>query len=180
MTNTKFTKLLGALALLVATSAHAVSISVTAAAMPNGGLFDYAYSFLVGEGSSTTAIDNVFLGSDDLSPLHVSITKNSRAAPEWLFLGNDSPADYLQFFTSTDALANGDRLGVSFASTVAPMNDQFVVGLDSATGLSTHTVDGVLAPSVISAVPEPENVVLLAIGLVAMFGQGLKRAKKRN
>ena len=180
MMNTKFAKLLGTLAILVATSAQAVSISVSATATPNGGFFDYAYSFLVGEGTSTTAVDNVFLGSDDLSPLNVSIMKNSRAAPEWLFLGNDSPDSYLQFFTSTDTLANGDRLAVSFASAVAPSSTQFVVGLESATGLTTNTVTGVLAPSVIPAVPEPENIVLLAIGLVAMFGRGLRRAKRRG
>lgn len=164
----KFTlrTLFSVFALLAIVPASAVTLGVTANATPRAGLFDYTYSFAV-SGSPSTAVDNVFLGSNDLSPLDVAFTKNGSPTAAWSWLGNDMPTNYLQFFSFSDALGNGDQLGVSFESAFAPVADQFAVGLDSSSGIATDRVDGLLGPGSVPAIPEPSVWVMMLVGLGA-------------
>lgn len=135
------------------------TLAVTASATPAAGLYDYAYQFsITGTGA---AVDNIFLGSNDLSPLNVVLKVDGSPTSDWSWLGNDTPQNYLQFFdTSGTSLGNGDVLDVTFVSQLAPGSTSFALGLDSSTGGSTNTVTGLLAPTSV-ATPEPGSLLLL-------------------
>lgn len=154
----------GILAALSAVPGISATLSVEATATPVAGLYNYSYQFsIAGSGAS---VENVYLGSNDLSPVNVVIDVNGSPAGAWSWLGNDTPQNYLQFFTlSGPALGSGDILDVTFSSTLAPETGNFAVGLDSSTGGATNTVTGVLAPSA-AAVPEPSSVVLVLSGIL--------------
>lgn len=155
---------------------NAESLTVSASAVVAGGLYNYNYTLkVIGGSSSSTFINNLFLGSDDLSPLNLVITKNNAAAPSWLWLGNNSPSNYLQFFSLSDHLSNNDELQVRFTSAFVPANSHFVIGLNGQTSRSTPVVNNVLAPT---AVPEPATMTLFGAGLAA-FGT-LTRRRSRN
>ena len=160
-----FATILAALSVLPGRSA---TISVSASATPDGGMFDYVYQFsIAGAGAN---IDNIFLGSDDISPLNVVLEVNGQAAAGWSWLGNDTPQDYLQFFgLPGTALGNGDVLDVTFSSPLVPQATHFAVGLDSATGSTTNRATALLAPSSAAGVPEPGSLGLLAGALAALL-----------
>jgi exopolysaccharide biosynthesis protein len=144
--------------------AIAGSLAVTAAATPDSGLYDYTYTFAItGTGLS---VDNLFLGGDDLSPLHVALKVDGALASNWSWLGNDTPQNYLQFF-STDGsmLGSGDNLGVTFSSALAPASTHFALGLNSSTNATSNTVTGLLAPSAAAGVPEPGTFAIFLLGL---------------
>lgn len=149
----------------------AATLGVTATETPSGGLYDYSYTFSVtGTGSG---FDNVFLGSDDLSPLNVQILLNGAATTDWSYLGNSTPENYLQFFSLSAApLGIGNSLNVSFASAFTP-GSQFAIALNSGTDAASNEVTGVLAPT---AAPEPASAsgIVLAAG-VALLCLGVKR-----
>src|SRR5580704_1459773 len=72
------------------------TLAVNATATPDGSLFDYSYQFsITGAGAS---VDNIFLGSNDLSPLNVVLKVNGNPTANWSWVGNDTPQNYLQFF----------------------------------------------------------------------------------
>jgi hypothetical protein len=157
-------------AILAATSAVSgisATLSVASTVTPVAGLYNYTYQFsITGQGAS---VDDIYLGSADLSPMNVVLDINGSPAAAWSWLGNDTPQDYLQFFTSSGpALGGGDVLDVTFSSVFAPGTAHFAVGLDSLTG-ATNTVTGVLAPGGAAAVPEPGSLVLLFSGVVLIF-----------
>jgi hypothetical protein len=143
------------------------TLAVNATATPDGSLFDYSYQFsITGAGAS---VDNIFLGSNDLSPLNVVLKVNGNPTANWSWLGNDTPQNYLQFFNITGpALGNGDALDVTFSSTFAPANKGFAEGLTSSTSSVTNTVSGVLAPSAVATTPEPGSLGLFLAGIALM------------
>ncbi len=165
-------KFFGLLSLvLVASGAtFAGTLGVTATAVPSGSLYDYSYIFSVtGTGGG---FDNIFLGSDDISPLNVQLTLNGAPTTDWSYLGNDTPQTYLQFFSqSATMLAVGSDLGVTFASALNPVDDHFAIALNSISATVSNQVNGVLAPTAAASVPEPASVifVLLAGSLAAIF-----------
>jgi hypothetical protein len=151
----------GILALLGSLPGISATLAVGVNATPVAGLYNYAYQFSVtGAGAS---VDNIFLGSDDLSPLDVVLEVDGAPTADWSWLGNDTPQNYLQFFdTNGTSLGDGDVLSVTFTSQLAPANASFALGLDSSTGDTTNTVDGVIAPT--AATPEPGSLLLLFSG----------------
>jgi hypothetical protein len=160
------------LALLQAAPAMAATLSVTASATPDAGLYDYSYALSV---SGAGSLDNIFLGSDDLSPLNVAITFDGAATTNWSWLGNDTPSNYLQFFnTSGGFLSTGDTLDVTFTSAFAPRAGGFAVGENSGTGSVSNEVTGLLGPT---AAPEPASLGLFLIAFGAGTGMVLRRRK---
>jgi hypothetical protein len=159
-----FAAILAALSALPGVSA---TLSVSANVTSNSGLFNYAYQFTVG--GVGASVDNIFLGSDDISPLKVVLEINGQAAPAWSWLGNDTPQNFLQFFDfGGPALGNGDILSVTLSSALAPSATHFAVGLDNTAGDTTNTVSAVLAPSA-AAVPEPGTLRLLGGTMLIFF-----------
>ena len=160
------------LLLLCGVAAPAATLNVSASEVLSGGLYQYTYSFnITGTGAG---FDNIFLGSADLSPLNVKLSVNGAATTDWSYLGNDTPQNYLQFYSqSSTALGVGSSLGVSFASSFAPSSSMFAIALNSATGATSNEVTGVLAPT---AAPEPASAagIVLAAGL-AFLCLGIKR-----
>ena len=132
----------GILVILSALPGVSATLAVTAAATPSGGLYDYSYEFSIsGSGAS---VDNIFLGSNDLSPLDVVIQVDGAATADWSWLGNDTPENYLQFFDfNGTSLGNGDVLDVTFSSALAPA---------SHTRISSRARASMLA---VSSAPEP-------------------------
>gem|GEM_PF-2415955 len=157
-------------ALLLGLSAHAATLNVTGTAAPDAGLYDYAYTFSIT--GSGLALDNLFLGSDDLSPLNVMLKLDGSNAVNWSWLGNNSPQNYLQFFsTNGGTISSADTFQVTFQSALAPAATHFAVGLDSATGVISNTVTGLTAPTVSSAAtPEPTSTALFAVGILSLAG----------
>lgn len=157
------TFLTGLAALLLTASAHAADLTLTATATPDGSLYDYDYQFHV---SGAAAIDNLYLGSDDLSPVSgVTFKKNGAPTSDWLWLGNDTPTNYLQFFSTTDSLGDGATLEVQFSSPASlfrPTQDHFASGFDSGSRQSFTVAGSVVGPT---AVPEP--------GVISLFGAAL-------
>ena len=156
----------GVLMMLSALPGVSATLAVNATATPDAGLYDYSYQFsITGAGAN---VDNIFLGSDDLSPLNVALDVDGSPTSDWSWLGNDTPENYLQFFdTAGTALGNGDVLVVNFTSALAP-GAGFAVGLDSSTADSTNTVTGVTAPSSAAPTPEPGSLLLLISGLAVL------------
>jgi hypothetical protein len=161
-------------ALLQVMPATAATLSVAASATPDASLYDYSYTFSVtGSGS----IDNVFLGSDDLSPLSVAIKVDGAATTDWSWLGNDTPSNYLQFFnTAGGSLSAGDSLDVTFSSMFAPGSHEFAIGENSTSGVATNEVAPLLGPMAVTA-PEPASFGLLLIAASAGMGMLLRRKK---
>ncbi len=151
----------GVLVILSALPGISATLTVNATATPDAGLYDYSYQFSVtGAGAN---VDNIFLGSDDLSPLNVVLKVDGSPTTDWSWLGNDTPENYLQFFdTAATALGNGDALDVTFSSALVP-GTGFALGLDSSTGDATNTVTGVTAPASV-VTPEPGSLLLLIAG----------------
>jgi hypothetical protein len=155
----------GILAALSALPGISATLSVQATATPVAGLFNYTYQFSIG--GAGASVGNIYLGSADLSPLNVVLDVNGNPAGAWSWLGNDTPQNYLQFFTlSGPALGSGDVLDVTFSSALPP-GANFAVGLDRAAG-ATNTVTGVLAPGA-TAAPEPGSLVLIFSGIALIF-----------
>ena len=152
------------LALLGSFSGTAATLAVAVNVTPAADLFNYSYQFsITGAGAS---VDNIFLGSDDLSPVNVALGVNGAPTTDWSWLGNDTPVNYLQFFdTNGTALGAGDVLDVTFSSSLAPRNTQFAQGLNSVNSGTTNIVSGVVAPT---AAPEPGSLFLLLSG-AALF-----------
>lgn len=149
--------------LLPAVPMAAASLTATSSVANVGSLCDYSYTF------TGLAIDNIFLGSDDLSPLNLTLTFDGSPTANWSWLGNDTPQNYLDFFnTAGGTLGASDTLQVSFMSALAPLASHFAVGLDSVTSVTSNTVTGVIAPT---TVPEPASVftLLLGIGSLALL-----------
>jgi hypothetical protein len=160
-------------ALLQVLPAQAATLSASATATPDAGLYDYSYAFSVtGSGS----LDNVFLGSDDLSPLNVVIKFDGATTGDWSWLGNDTPSNYLQFFNiAGGSLAAGDTLDVTFTSAFGPASGQYAVGEDSVTSSVSNEVTGLLGPT---SAPEPASLGLFLIAFGAGTGMVLRRRKK--
>jgi hypothetical protein len=157
----------GILAVLGSFPGTSATLTVAANATAVAGLYNYSYQFsITGPGAN---VDNIFLGSNDLSPLNVVLEVNGAPTGAWSWLGNDTPQNYLQFFDiSGPALGNGDVLDVTFFSQLAPATTNFAVGLNSNTGDTTNRLTNVLAPTS-AAVPEPGSLFLLVSG-AALFG----------
>lgn len=156
------TLLIAALAALaLAPAAGAQTLSVTASVTPASGFYNYDYLFsLAGPVGAGTSVSNLYLTSGDLSPLGpLMFAKDGAAAPSWTFASNDTPYNYLQFYSLSDSLLNGDTMEVKFTSAFAPAPTGSVTGLDDSTGNYTNTVAGIAAP-----VPEMSTAPLLALG----------------
>jgi hypothetical protein len=158
-----FVTILSALSTLPSMSA---TLSVSVTATPDASLFDYTYIFSVA--GAGARIDNIFLGSDDLSPVSVVLRVNGNPTVDWSWLGNDTPQNYLQFFdTSGTSLGNGDALDVTFSSHLASQTSHFAVALDSSTGQTTNMATGLAAPS--AAAPEPGSLLLFGSAFAILF-----------
>jgi hypothetical protein len=158
----------GVVMMLSALPGISATLTVQASVTPDAGLYDYTYRFsITGAGAS---VDNIFLGSNDLSPLNVVLKVDGNPAGNWSWLGNDIPQNYLQFFsTNGTGLGNGDFLGVTFSSQLAPQAAEFAVGLNGSTGDATNTATGVVGPAAIAA-PEPGTLLLLLCGIALFAG----------
>jgi hypothetical protein len=172
-------KLTGRLGILLFSSLAALgsTLNVTSSATPAaGGIYDYSYNFAVS--GAGTGFDNIYLGSNDLSPLNLVIKLNSAATADWSYLGNDTPQNYLQFFsTSATPLTGGESLQVTFESIFAPSNTGFALALNSVTSDVSNQVNGVTAPST-APVPEPATVGLLLTASLMVAGR-IKRFRGR-
>jgi hypothetical protein len=168
------TFLMGLFVLALAASARAADLTVIASAQADGDLYDFDYLYQV---TGTAAIDNLYLGSDDLSPVSdILFKKNGVLTTDWSWLGNDTPKNYLQFFSTTDSLSDRDTLEVMFSSPGAlfvPTPGHVAGGYDSASGQSYTVAGTVVGPS---AVPEPGVLSLLMGATVA--GCGLRRRRR--
>ena len=150
--------------LLPAVPVTAATLVVASSAAQAGSLYNYTYTFSIS--GSGLALDNIFLGSDDLSPLNVALTFDGNPAVNWSWLGNDTPQNYLDFFnTANGTLGLGDTLRVTFTSAFAPSAGHFAEGLNSSTGDTSNIVTSVTAPT---AVPEPASVFAALLGIGAM------------
>ncbi len=169
-------KLFSSLSMLLFYGAAAFggTLNVSASATSSAGLYSYSYTFnITGTGSG---FDNIFLGSDDLSPLNLQMTLNGAGTSDWSYLGNDTPQNYLQFYSQSNTpLGIGSNLGVSFLSSFRPANSHFAIGLNSATNSQSNQVTGVLAPT---AVPEPASAA--GVLLAACLALGCFAAKRIN
>jgi hypothetical protein len=155
------------LGLLSFVPACASSLVVAADAVKAGSVYNYTYLFsMAGTGLS---VDNIFLGSDDLSPLNVSFTFDGATTTDWSWFSNVTPQDYLDFYnTAGGTLGPGDTLQVDFISFFPPESSHFAVAENGATGDVSNTVTSVLGPTAPSAVPEPATAWILPVGLVAI------------
>ncbi len=148
-------------ALALASAAGAQTLSVTNTVTQSSGLYNYDYVFsFTGPASAGTSVANLYLTTDDLSPVGpFTFAKDGATTTDWSFASNDTPYNYLQFFSATDSLTNGDSLEVKFASAFAPSINNSVTGFDGSTGNYTNTITGVSAP-----VPEASTAPLLVLG----------------
>ena len=161
-----------ATALLYVMPAGAASLTVSANATKVGSLYDYSYMFsLTGTGAG---FNNIFLGSGDISPFNVAFQFDGASTTSWSWLGNDTPQNYLQFFSTASTLSPGDTLAVTFASALAPASTHFAIAVNSGTSAMSNEVTGVLAPT---PAPEPMTCALAALGLIAA-GFVRRRASK--
>lgn len=172
---------------LIVGRAGAQTLTVTDSVSLNQGVYTYTYAFRVtgDPGSPTPAVTDLFLGSDDLSPLNTVITRNNAPTSAWTFLGNSAPYNYLQFTNlgGADSLGNGDELEVTFedaSSLFQPDTTHFVQAYDinaaAGAGGYTASVSNVFGPT---ANPVPEPGALSLVGAIAMVGAGwLGRRRK--
>lgn len=177
-------QLLSGAILLLGASANAQTLSLANAPTVTlaNGLYNYTYLFNV-TGPVGTAITDIFLSSDDLSPLNLTISKNNAPAPAWSLLSNNTPYNYLDFNSldangaALDSLKTGDQLEISFSDSAAsfvPLTSHFAAAYDSNSTGFTPSVTGLVGPS---AVPEPGVASLLAGILVAGSSLLLRRRK---
>jgi hypothetical protein len=145
-------------------AAQGSTLSVTSSVSAAASFYDYSYDFTVS--GAGKGFDNIFLGSNDLSPLNVVIHLNGAPTADWSYLGNDTPENYLQFFSlSSTALAAGGTLEVTFDSIFAPSSTEFAVALNSATSQTSNQVNNVTAPGAVPT-PEPATLSLLLVASV--------------
>ncbi len=149
-------------------SSQAANLTATATVTPDNGNFDYSYQFTISGGN----VDNIFLGSNDLSPLNLTIQVDNSLATNWSWLGNDTPQNYLQFFSTDGSSLTDDVLGVTFTSPFAP-GSQFAVGEYSADSSTTNTITGLGGPT---SIPEPANFGIFGL---ALLGTGFVLRRKR-
>ncbi len=170
------------LALGAGANAQTLSLAAAPTVTLANGLNTYTYNFNV-TGPAGTAVTDIFLSSDDLSPLNLTFAKNGGAASAWSLLSNDTPYNYLDFTSldangaALDSLRSGDRLTVSFsdsAAQFAALPLQFASAYDSTSGNYTPNVTRLVGPS---AVPEPGSLALFA-GLLITGGGLLARRRK--
>ncbi len=111
-------------ALALASAAGAQTMSVTANVTSGSGLYNYDYLFsLTGPAGAGTSVANLYLTSDDLSPVGpFTFAKDGTGTSLWTYASNDTPYNYLQFFSTSDSLTNGDTLEVKFASAFARLH----------------------------------------------------------
>jgi hypothetical protein len=161
------------LLLLSSLAAMGSSLAVTSSATPSGSLYNYAYTFTVsGTGSG---FDNFFLGSNDLSPLNVAIQLNSAPTTDWSYLGNDTPQNYLQFFSLSGTDIVTGTLKVTFSSVFGPSSTQFAEALNDMTNQVSNVVTGVTAPTT-APTPEPATTGFVMVALVFIGASfGIKR-----
>ncbi len=155
-------------------AAQGSTLSVSSSASAAGAFYDYTYTFTVsGAGSG---FDNIFLGSNDLSPLNVKILLNSAPTADWSYLGNDTPENYLQFFSeSATPLTAGESLDVSFESIFAPAATEFAIALNSTTSGVSNKVNNVTAPGSVPT-PEPATGGVLVVASI-LLGAVLQRVR---
>ena len=164
----------GLAALLQTLPAISATLNVADTVTQQNGLYNYSYQFSI-TGTGLT-LDNVFLGSDDLSPLSVAFTFDGAATSNWSWLGNGTPRNYLQFFSTNGGfISSGDVLGVMFLSAIAPGSSQFAIGLNSSTSATSNQITGVTAPTAISSVPEPAALKLFALCASVVLAAGMLR-----
>jgi hypothetical protein len=145
--------------------ASAASLIVGSSAMPSGAEYNYSYTVSIsGTGLSLT---DIFLTSDDLSPLNVAFTFDGASAPNWSWLSGNTPQNYLDFFDATGVLGAGDTLKITFSSFLAPAASHIAVGenLNNDPVTISNTVSSVIAPT--APVPEPASAGMLLLGLSA-------------
>ena len=148
--------------------AGAQTLTATSTAAAAGQFYRYDYVFSI-TGPAGTAVDNLYLGTADLSPLGpFTYLKNGAATTDWSFASNDTPSSYLDFFSVSDSLGSGDRLEVQLVSAYAPTLTGTASGYDTANGRYTlNTVSGL-------SVPVPEAATTISLGLLlALGGAGL-------
>lgn len=148
-------------ALALTSAAGAQTLTATSTVTPAGAFYNYDYVFsLTGPAGAGTSAANLYLTSGDLSPVGpFTFTKDGAATSNWTYTSNDTPYNYLQFFSTSDSLTNGGSLEVKFTSAFAPSATDSATGLDDSTGNYTNTVSGLAAP-----VPEMSTAPLLALG----------------
>ena len=195
MKNSFYKSLAGVAALgmaLTAGRSGAQTLTVTDSVNLSLGIYTYTYAFRVtgDAGSPTPAVTDIFLGSDDLSPLNTVITRNNAPTSAWAFLGNSAPYNYLQFTNSggPESLGSGDELEVTFfdsSGLFLPDTTHFAQAYDpnAAAGAGGYTVsvNGVFGPTTnpnpSALTPEPGALSL--VGAMAMAGAGwLGRRRK--
>jgi len=151
------------------------TLNVSAGDTLSGGLYNYSYIFsITGTGSG---FDNIYLGGDDLSPLNMQLLLNGAATTDWSYLSNDTPQNYLQFYSQAGTpLGVGSNLAVSFSSSFKPATSHFAIGLNSGTSVSSNEVTGVLAPT---AAPEPASAAGVVLAAAIALGRlAAKRAAR--
>lgn len=158
--------------------ASAATLLVSSSATPSGAEYNYSYTVSIsGTGLSLT---DIFLTSDDLSPLNVAFTFDGASTTNWSWLSDNTPQDYLDFFDSTGVLGAGDTLKISFSSFLAPVASHFAIGenLNNNPATVSNMVNDVIAPT---AVPEPASLGLLVLGLGAagLFARRRSQSLKR-
>lgn len=159
--------------LLSVVPATAASLVVSSGAAQAGSLYDYTYTFSI-SGTGLT-LDNIFLGSSDLSPLNVAFTFDGSSTTNWSWFSNDTPQNYIDFYATTGGtLGSADTLRVTFSSFLSPGNS-FAVGENSSTGDASNTVTSVLAP----AVPEPTSLWTLTLGISAIGWCALRQRRAK-
>ena len=160
----------------------------------NLGLYTYAYTFSVsGDATSPTpALTDIFLSSDDLSPLNLTITKNNAPTTAWSFLGNNAPYNYLDFTSldpltgnPLDTLGAGDELEVTFTDSSGlflPDTTHFAAGFDSSISGFTANVTPLVGPTVnpnpSALTPEPGTLSLVCAMLVVGGGWLNRRGRR--
>lgn len=165
--------------LLAWVPASAASLVINSSATPSGAEYNYSYTVSIsGAGLSLT---DIFLTSDDLSPLNVAFTFDGAPTTNWSWLSNDTPQNYLDFFDSTGVLGSGDTLKITFSSFLAPVASHLAVGenLNNNPITVSNMVSSVIAPT---AVPEPASIgmLLLALSAAALFAGTRSRLLRRR
>ncbi|MBV8898213.1 MAG: PEP-CTERM sorting domain-containing protein [Acidobacteriaceae bacterium] len=159
--------------------ASAASLVVSSSAAPSGAEYNYSYTVSIsGTGLSLT---DIFVTSDDLSPLNVKFTFDGASTTNWSWLSGNTPRNYLDFFDSTGVLGTGDTLKIAFSSFLAPAASQFAIGenLNNNPATASNIVSSVIAPT--AAVPEPASAGMLLFGLGAiLFATTRLRLLKRQ
>ncbi len=95
---------------------------------------EYDYTYLVSISGTGLSVDNIFVGSDDLSPLNVAFKFNNAATADWSWFSDNTPENYIDFYnTAGGTLGSADTLKITFSSFLAPAASHFAVGENSST-----------------------------------------------